>query len=751
MRNELELLELIDRYLKNELSEQENAEFEAKLKADTQLQKEVELQKELLKGIDSYSLRQSAKKAYKRYKLTKAAWVAGIGLAVLIAIAAAVYLYNQNYESDPFHLPELNEMGTDMWSDADRYLPYQRFTINTAKDTVIETEGGMVIAIPANAFTDENGHEISGQIEFEVKEALDPNAIINAGLTTMSNDRLLQTGGMFYMNARSKGKTLQIDKDIYVDVPTDTILPNMQLFNGERRDDGTINWVDPKPMASYLTTVDIHSLNFYPPNFEDSLAAMGYPDKDKSFTDSVFYSFYCGGLDVSFGYSKGYVVKAIGSVPDTLTEKEALELGLILRDTLSYSGSESGKFLESLMEDDKRAYYHYTETEATADLAISEADCGIQPSQIQAIWNDKFQNTLLATKAFEERLQALYPTCQGSLLDLYVNNMDKPLYQLDSMVAGCLSGAQRDRFLAFAAQHKGSVKDGDKLAAKLSEYYTKKQKVYAEAARKTQEDFWKKQHKLDQHADTRTQEQKWEEEHRQEENLLVEFCHNYDEACEQLDYTYCSTLRCEDKIEFAPAPRNYNVTVSSTGWKNLDQYVWEATENRETLNYTDPNTGKKAVIQYLPFTVKVKDAEEYDRIYVYLLTEELYSFQRMKREGNTFTEKLNETLEYQLVCVAYKGDQAYYSFSGSDLVVPLTTLGLGLEKIEKTSLETRLNELKSKKSSNDIWQDLEYQTFKVKDNLRRKKNLEMQEFRRNMYWVVFPCDKPSPVQPPSLH
>jgi len=67
----------------------------------------------------------------------------------------------------------------------------------------------------------------------------------------------------------------------------------MMLFDGERKKDGSINWINPKPTKKQLTTVDILSLNFYPPNYLDTLNKWGYNSKDKTFTDSLYYSFIC--------------------------------------------------------------------------------------------------------------------------------------------------------------------------------------------------------------------------------------------------------------------------------------------------------------------------------------------------------------------------------------------------------------------------------------------------------------------------
>ena len=51
MRNELENIEIIEKYLRDELSASDKKAFEEKLKTDTNLQKEVELQREVVEGI----------------------------------------------------------------------------------------------------------------------------------------------------------------------------------------------------------------------------------------------------------------------------------------------------------------------------------------------------------------------------------------------------------------------------------------------------------------------------------------------------------------------------------------------------------------------------------------------------------------------------------------------------------------------------------------------------------------------------
>lgn len=71
MRNELEHIEIIEKYLRNELSFEEKKVFEEKLKTDVKLQKEVATQRDIITGIERLGIKQTIQVAHKKYKLGK--------------------------------------------------------------------------------------------------------------------------------------------------------------------------------------------------------------------------------------------------------------------------------------------------------------------------------------------------------------------------------------------------------------------------------------------------------------------------------------------------------------------------------------------------------------------------------------------------------------------------------------------------------------------------------------------------------
>jgi mono/diheme cytochrome c family protein len=116
-------------------------------------------------------------------------------------------------------------------------LPTQVFTVNTAKDTVLETANGAIIKIAKGSFS-------ADKINLEVKEAITIEQIIAAGLLTRSNGKTLSSGGMIYINAK---ENVPINKPINVSLPATFIDEDMKVFKGNK-EVGNINWTDPQPL-----------------------------------------------------------------------------------------------------------------------------------------------------------------------------------------------------------------------------------------------------------------------------------------------------------------------------------------------------------------------------------------------------------------------------------------------------------------------------------------------------------------------
>ncbi len=143
-------------------------------------------------------------------------------------------------------------------------LPKQTFTINPNSDTLLRGEQGTVLRIGKNTFVDSNGKPVTTPVTVELREVFTPYDMVMGNLTTTTNGAFLQSGGMLYINANTNGSDVHIadDKEIGATVATDTVLPNMALYQGwplvqSRHGDepGTndtssaLNWKNPVPIV----------------------------------------------------------------------------------------------------------------------------------------------------------------------------------------------------------------------------------------------------------------------------------------------------------------------------------------------------------------------------------------------------------------------------------------------------------------------------------------------------------------------
>lgn len=790
MRPELDLIEKIEKYLKGELSGNEKAEFEKQLSHDPSLQKEVKLQQDIINGIQRAALKLKLKKAYHKYMRGKnfLKW-GGSGMGIVVATAGILFFTHAlNHNKFTYPLPSTNELGTKVWCDADKYIPGQTFTLDPKKDTVIETKGGMVLAVPANCFLDKDGKPATGPIDLEVKEALDPATIMRAGLSTESNGKLLESAGMFYINGRQNGESLKIDPNngIYTEIPTDSVRPDMKLFKGVRMPDGTINWVNPKPLIHNLIPVNIHSLNFYPPHYLDSLAKWGYDIHNKKFTDSLYYSFArlfspMGPQPQQTSVDTMHLTQQV--MPNGASEGENLFkqnctschtigngmlvgpdlLGVTTRVPQPYkkwlhryiknwiavrkSGdSYANKLYKKCNETEMTIFdgvltdkqiddiIDYLSPKSTGEDTLphfksdSTSTCGINPAKIKAIWaGNEFQNTLLATREFEARMPYIHETHNDNILDLYVNNVDKRMSYIDSLAAEQLSGDLKTTFFSFAARGDGKVAGKSGIAEKLREFYDRKTKLYTEEVKKADSLFWLTQSNKDSIAAKKTEIHSTFNTERIKQNLREEYTLNLKEACRQVG----------DKDSIPKFDKQwYVVLCTGTGWENIDAAVYASTATHTTLDYVAQN-GKHAIIKYLPFSVQIVDYKKYDKLFVYLLPNKLNSFIRLDDTLGQFKDNLDELMKYKMACIAYKGDQAY--FYCMKLMQPKNYAGIKLSLISDEKLNKKLSKLCNRRQSNDMTQELHYLQFEAEDIIRHKKIKNIAELANKTAEFLFPC------------
>jgi hypothetical protein len=120
----------------------------------------------------------------------------------------------------------------------------QIFILPSNKPSVVKGQNGMKVFLEPNDLETEDGESISGDISLELIEATKTRDLITNNTPTTSNGKLLVTGGAYFVQASSNGKKLKLKdgKTLKIDLPR--LSENeMELFLGERKSNGSINWV----------------------------------------------------------------------------------------------------------------------------------------------------------------------------------------------------------------------------------------------------------------------------------------------------------------------------------------------------------------------------------------------------------------------------------------------------------------------------------------------------------------------------
>lgn len=327
------------------------------------------------------------------------------------------------------------------------------FIIDAEKDYILEVGNDLVVSIPKGAFIDKNGNPIEGEIRFVINSGIDIEEKIEKGLFDTYEGKLLATYKDLAIEATQNGKELDYNSKvpIVVDVITGQI-GKLNLFKSNNN-----NW-ELKETVKYLEKYPIKDLDFLPEGFEEAAKQVipfgKYKKATKKEIENLYYSLEC---------PLPYTIAAIGSVPDSLTEKEAINWGIIKRDTLYYLDF---------------AKYETTPQDTIGGKRIKRDYIGVNPRSVKILKTRKFKDTYIATKEFEERLKWVIKSCEQEILQFYINNLDSNMYKADELSMKLLKERNHPheiikKFEEFASLKLTNVKDNTP-SKRLIEYYSKK-------------------------------------------------------------------------------------------------------------------------------------------------------------------------------------------------------------------------------------------------------------------------------------
>jgi mono/diheme cytochrome c family protein len=763
--------QLIERYLNNELSAEGKTAFETELQKNTELQKEFELHKLTKELIQRNSLRILVSQSGKWFHFKKLLLKSALTLIIAGVVAVAVYIAI-NW-SEITNKPEF--LDKPVLEKMEKALVFENIDPEyfqfTGESDVFLTESGVLLSITDKSFL-LDGKPYAGEAIVQLQEAQKASDIVKAGLSTKSGDRLLETQGMFSLNAFTQaGKKLELTKEgVYMQVPVDELKKDMKLFTGVPGKEGAIDWQKPEELERLPKPKDMSEMDLFPPNYEPKLNELKW-FTEKARRDSLYLSF-----EENLSEESELVQDAIDfAYPSDTVEAPSEEerTGRLLfkgkcatchaahrdgtgpklfqvREKWADGGAKEGSIYQWVSDWNKAASSdpyakEVSNLKCTAQNTFPELEGKkeeidaifdyidalpydgetdmatesflIPPSKVLAIWNKKFNNTNLATQDFEDRMKAIHRTCNKKVLEVYVSNLNTPLWKLDQRVV-TMGYAE---FQQFADQKVGTIKIDDAHQKNLNAFYEKSIEAIRETGKKNFEAAIKKERKWDDEIRKERDKEELRQGMRESANLQEEYGFNLENVGKQLGKTLGFQIHGGGTVV------------------NIDAYVMQATIARQSMVITDPETGKPAQIKYDPMLIEVKNQEKYGQLYMYLFSKEINSYQRLDFSDGKLEYNLNGDMNYTAAIIGMNENGYFYheinELKAADLGI------VSLNEISEKEFEKKITSLNNNRTDKpmDLKDELKW-LFKEKANYavqkQRRKNAA---FRGEIRPTVYMC------------
>lgn len=134
----------------------------------------------------------------------------------------------------------------------------QSFTASAAEDFSITGAQGTKINFAANSLVLENGQAVNGEVTVKLEEFYSTADVIKAQLTTSTTKgKVLETAGMIKLQVFKDGRACKLKdgRQVEIEFATDD-LEDMQLFDGQRDENGNMQW-EIQPQFLQAEAVDI--------------------------------------------------------------------------------------------------------------------------------------------------------------------------------------------------------------------------------------------------------------------------------------------------------------------------------------------------------------------------------------------------------------------------------------------------------------------------------------------------------------
>lgn len=151
----------------------------------------------------------------------------------------------------------------------------QTFIVKQKNITILTGKKGLKVTVKPSALETEDGQPVSGDIVVKMVELTTGEDLFKSNAATMSNGRLLASGGSYFIGMECNGKKLRLKNNQSLQMEFPKIKEDdMELFYGNKNETGDINWVSADEQLNSTTNYNagINRYASYNPPYPDLLS-----------------------------------------------------------------------------------------------------------------------------------------------------------------------------------------------------------------------------------------------------------------------------------------------------------------------------------------------------------------------------------------------------------------------------------------------------------------------------------------------
>jgi hypothetical protein len=153
-----------------------------------------------------------------------------------LAIAAIMFFGSCKKNNEVIPGPTDNTSATSLGDFFEsRVTPVENFTLTAQTGGAFTGAHGTVVTFPPNAFADQNGNIVTGNVTIHFKEVFSNTEMIYSNVLPISYNNALNSGGQYFIAASKNGQAVQLapGKSYEAVMPAQGEDPGMMLFLGD--------------------------------------------------------------------------------------------------------------------------------------------------------------------------------------------------------------------------------------------------------------------------------------------------------------------------------------------------------------------------------------------------------------------------------------------------------------------------------------------------------------------------------------